>query len=288
MPFLKKSQHRNMPLVKLTGLLLFAAMLCGCVAAPQKPAENPAAEYTPQIKITTADTTVAGQDAVLVNLKEETSVCSITGAGCYLLSGTLSGKIEIDAQDQIVHLILGGVDVRSVSGPALQVNSAGKVIVTLQEGTVNTLRDSAPYWQGSQADACIYSECDLTINGTGSLNVSGYYEDGIHTKDVLKILGGKVFVEAKQDGIQGNDGIVVTCPTLTVQSERNGLYTTKTGKPAKGNIEIYSGDHSIIAGGYAISCVADLYLDQCSLYATGILDTYKVDGKAFIAEASDA
>lgn len=288
MRFLKKCQHNSMLFRKLAVLLLFVTVLCGCDTQAQGPTQSVAPQLAPQIKITTADTTVTGQNAVLVDLKEVDSVCSITEPGCYLLSGTLSGKIEVDAQDQIVHLILGGVDVKSVSGPALQITSAGKVIVTLQEGTKNTLRDSATYPQGSLADACIYSECDLTINGAGSLDVSGYYEDAIHTKDVLKILGGDVFVQAKQDGIQGNDGIVVTCQSLTVQSERNGLYTTKTGKPAKGNIEIYSGEHSIIAGGYAISCTADLYVDRCSLYAMGVLDTYKVDGESFVAEAPNA
>lgn len=288
MRFSKKFQHGNVLLVKTAALLLSATMLCGCAAGVQEPTQNIAQQLTPQIKITTADTTTAGQDPVFVDLETANSVCSITEPGCYLLSGTLSGKIEIDAQDQIVHLVLGGIEVESVSGPALQVISAGKVIVTIQEGTVNTLRDSATYPQGSQADACIYSECDLTINGAGSLNISGYYKDGIHAKDVVKILGADVFVQAKQDGIQGNDGIVVTCQTLTVQSERHGLYTTKFGKPAKGNIEIYNGDHSLIAGGYAISCAADLYVEQCSLYAIGVLDTYEVDGVTFIAEGSDA
>lgn len=288
MRFSKKCHHSNVLFAKLAALFLSMTVLCGCDTGAQEPMQNMAEQFTPQIKISNADTTVAEQDAVLVNLEEADSVCSIREAGRYLLSGALSGKIEIDAQDQIVHLILGGIEVKSVSGPALQVISAGKVIITVQEGTVNTLKDAATYPQGTQVNACIYSECDLTINGSGTLNVSGYYEDAIHTKDTIKILGGDIFVQAKQDGIQGNDGIVVTSQTLTVQSERNGLYTTKTGKTGKGNIEIYSGDHSIIAGGYAISCAADLYVDQCSLYAMGVLDTYRVDGETFVAEGSDA
>ncbi len=285
MRFLKKNKRKYLVLVVL---LLSVISLCGCNTAVTVPSSTSTAQPAPQIKITTADTTVDGQNAVLVNLSAADTVCNIKNPGCYLLSGTLNGTIEIDAQDQIVHLILGGVEVKSVSGPALQVISAGKVIVTVQEGTMNSFRDSATYPQACLADACIYSECDLTINGAGSLNISGYYEDAIHAKDVLKILGGTVFVQAKQDGIQGNDGIVVTCSELTVQSERNGLYTTKTGKTGKGNIEIYSGDHSIIAGGYAISCVADLFVDQCSLHANGVLRTYKVDGNTFVAEDSDA
>ena len=69
-----------------------------------------------------------------------------------------------------------------------------------------------------------------------------------------------------------------------MQSERHGLYSTKTGKLSKGNIEIYEGNHSVIAGGYAVSCAADLYIDQCELYTMGVLGTYKTAGTAHIAE----
>lgn len=285
MRFLKK--YKKSWQVSAT-VLLAAAMLWGCAPKDPTPVQNDGMELTPQIAVTKADTATDGQDAKVVDLDGVSDLCKITEPGWYFLSGVLEGIIEIDAQDQVVHLILGGVDVKSVSGPALQVTSAGKVIITLQEGTENTFRDSAVYPQGSTMDACIYSVCDLTINGTGALNVSGYYQDAIHTKDVLKVLGGKVFAQAKQDGMQGNDGILVTCQSLTVQSERNGLYTTKTGKPAKGNVEIYGGDHSIIAGGYGISAATDLYVDECRLYAMGVLDTYKVEGRSFVAEESHA
>ena len=286
MQCLKKSQIRKA--AGISAVLLCLVLLCGCDADIPGTTQNTQALHTPQIKITTADTTVTEENAVAINLEEIDSVCSITDPGPFLLSGNLRGQVQIDAQDQVVHLILGGVEVESLLGPALNVISAGKVIITLQNGTENTFRDTAEYPKGSQENACIYSQCDLTFNGTGALNVTGYYEDAIRTKDVLKILGGNVFVQSKRDGIRGNDGIVVTCQTLSVQSERHGLYTTKTGKPSKGNVEIYGGDHSVIAGGYAISCMTDLYVNDCSVYTAGVLGNYQVSGHSFIAEGSDA
>ena len=285
MQFLKKIKNSCWWLVAVS---LVAVMLCGCSAQDAALVQDHPSELTPQIAVTKADTATGNNDAVVVDLDTASDLYKITEPGWYYLSGALEGTIEIDAEDQVVHLILGGVDVKSVSGPALQVTSAGKVILTLQEGTENTFRDSASYPKGSDMDACIYSTCDLTINGAGTLNVSGYYQDAIHTKDVLKVLGGTVFTQAKQDGMQGNDGILVTCQSLTVQSERNGLYTTKVGKPAKGNVEIYGGDHSVIAGGYGISAAADLYVQDCQLYIMGVLDTYQVAGNAFVAEEPHA
>lgn len=286
MLFLKKSQIRKM--AGISAALMSLALLWGCAASTSDPTQGAQEQYAPQIKITTADTTVTGEDATTIDLEEIDSVCSITEPGCFLLSGNLRGQVQIDAQDQVVHLILGGVEVESFLGPALNVISAGKVIITLADGTENTFRDTAEYPKESQENACVFSQCDLTFNGTGKLNVTGYYQDGIRTKDVLKILGGNVFVQAKRDGIRGNDGIAVTCQALTVQSERHGLYTTKTGKPAKGNVEIYGGDHSVIAGGYAISCMTDLYVNDCALYTAGVLGNYHVSGRSFIGEGADA
>jgi len=281
MRFLKKL-HRNSFLVIVCVLLSPVAMLTGCYADAPLTTGEAVVPFTPQITITTADTTATAESPFTVDLGQVDDVCRITDAGSYMLSGHLTGRIEIDAQDQVVQVILAGVEVTSSSGPAFQVLSAGKVIISLQEGTENTFLDGAAYPQNSIADACIYSECDLTVNGTGSLNIIGYFQDGVHTKDVLKILGGNVFVQAKQDGLQGNDGIVVTCASLQVQSERHGLYTTKTGKISKGNMEIYNGGHSVVAGGYAFSCAADLYIDQCQMHAMGVLGIHKTAGNAYV------
>lgn len=286
MQFLKKILHQNRILLCISGMVLTLIILVCCNTDAPSSATNTSTSYTPQIAITTLDTVVAQQASVMMDLKQVDSVCKITEAGSYVLSGALDGRIEIDAQDQLVHLILSNADIRSASGPALQVLSAGKVIISLQEGTTNAFTDNPFYSNDSTADACIYSECDLTINGAGALNIVGYYQDGVHTKDVLKILGGDVFVQAKQDGLQGNDGIVVTCDSLQVQSERHGLYTSKSGKTAKGNMEIYNGNHSVVAGGYAFSCAADLYIDECQMYGKGVLGTYKVAGNAHIAEVA--
>jgi len=283
--FLKKYQT-NIPAFVLA-LCLLAGMLCACQTPAEEEIPGTSMVYTPRFTITDADTDVSCEDPVTVNLEEKLSLCSITEPGTYLLCGKMSGQILVDAQDQVVHLIFAGVEVVSTAGPALQINSAAKVILTLQAGTENTLRDFPSYPKGSQENACIYSVSDLTVNGTGSLTVSGYFEDAIHVKDVLKLLGGNIFVQAKRDAIQGNDGIVVNCQSLTVQSERHGLYTKRTGNPPKGSIEICGGNHSVIAGGYGISCVGDLYIDQCTVRTTGVLGKYRVDGETLIAEGCD-
>lgn len=261
--------------------------LWGCGNGKQEPVQAAdTVAVQPQLKLTAADQETAGENPVQIDLTVQNSPVQITRGGSYLLTGTLEGSIHIDAEEQIVHVILQNAAVDSSEGPAFYVHSAGKVILTLAEGTENTLQDSGIYEESEAADACIYSECDLTINGTGTLNVYGYYQDAVHTKDVLKILDGSIFVQSKRDGLRGNDGILLSCRETTVQSERNGLRTTKTGKPGKGNIEILAGSHSVIGGNYAITCARDLHVQDCDLFLLGVVGFYHADGEQYIQEGS--
>ena len=241
----------------------------------------------PKIALTAADQETACVAQNVVDLNQITEkVYRITEPGCYKLFGELDGTIQIDVEDQLTHLVMNGVVVESSQGPALEVVSAGKIFITLQDGTENFLLDAADYPINADADACLFSSCDMTINGSGALNVYGYYKDAIHSKDVLKVLDGKLFVQSKRNGLRGNDGVVIRNASLNVQSEKNGIQSTKVGQNAKGNIEIYDSICSVIGGEYAISCLADLYVADSDVYAMGILGDIEVNGTKAIEEGN--
>lgn len=263
-------------------ILLTALHLCGCASTNPTPSE-PAG--SPQIALTAADLQTTAQAPVAIALGTE-AVCSITAGGSYLLSGSLNGSIVIDAGQQVVHLILDNVSVSAPTGPALEVISARHLILTLPKDTESSFRDSGKYPVNTESDGCIYSTCDLTVNGEGTLNVSGFFKDAIHTKDTLKILNDSCFVQSKRDGLHGNDGVAVRCRDLTVQCERNGIYSTKTGKSARGNVEVLDTAGSVIGGGYAISCAADLYVAKSDLHVAGVYDRLQVAGSSYVEEGS--
>jgi hypothetical protein len=207
----------------------------------------------------------------------------ISAAGDYELSGTFKGKITVSAEENIVHIILAGVDISSSNGPAVEVQSAGKVIITLKDGTENIIRDSANY-KNTDAESCIYSVCDLTINGTGSLNVYGYYKDAIYSKDIVKLLDGTVFIQSKRNAVRGNDGILVETKSLDIESEGNGLKTTKTGKNNKGVIDVCAGDVTVIAGNSSFVSASDVYIRDCSIYTKSIISDFDVAGECHIGK----
>ena len=274
------------------GLLLCICLLAGCSvkempAAEEKTQMIPVAsadDYEPVFAVTRADKAVGDEKEILVDLSEMPNPYKIQDAGTYRLTGALYGSICIEAEEQIVHLILDEASVYSGSGPAIQVDSAGKVILTLEEGTVNTLQDSGTYQAEGEENACIYSMCDLTVNGTGALNVHGYYKDGIHSRDVVKILEGEIYIQAKRDGIRGNDGILIGGGELEIESERTGLHTTKSGKTGRGNIEVLNGTLTIISGEYAVYALGDLCVRECTVLARGILEDLQAEGMVYIRE----
>lgn len=209
----------------------------------------------------------------------------LSGSGDIWLSGSLEGQVVIDAEeDELVHLYLAGVEVISPNGPALWIREAAKVIVTLVSDTENVLADSPDYTDYEETPACLYSICDLTVNGGGALQVFGYHEDGIRSRDRLKLLDGTVSVQAKGDGVRGNDGIYMQSAFVEIESEKNGLRTVNQGAEDRGVIEVNGGTLSVVAGQNGIRAASDLYLYDVLCSVNAVEEKMRTEGTAYIAD----
>lgn len=201
------------------------------------------------------DSIIAENDGVSVN----GSIATITSAGTYSLSGTLSdGQIIVDTQDKdIVRLILSDVDLRSSTSAPLYIASAEKVILVLVEGTQNSVSDAASHTFIDPAEvepnAAVFSKADLTIYGEGSLTVTGNYSDGIASKDGLILASGTLIVNAADDGIRGKDYLVIKAGNITVVAQGDGLKADNEEDATRGFISILSGALNVTSGGDAIT-----------------------------------
>lgn len=211
----------------------------------------------------------------------------ITEGGDYRLTGSMDHRIVIDTDDQPVHLYMSDVSLSPAEGGALLVLSAGKVVLTCMDGTENRFHDSPYYGKYRDYDACVYSVPDLTVNGPGRLVIGSVYEDAIHVKDIFKAVDTSIDIRAKGDGIRGNDGVSLVNVTGRIESEKNGIRTTKNGKDIKGCIVIRNTGVSIIAGKYAINSYDSLDIRDSEVFMKGILgdtlvsvDTYIQEGNA--------
>jgi hypothetical protein len=182
------------------------------------------------------------------------STITITSAGTYSISGALNdGQIKVDTQDkEAVKLVLGGVDVTCSTNAPIYIISAEKVVITLADGTENKITDGDSYvFEDAVSDepnAAIFSHDDLTINGNGSLTVKSNYNNGIQSKDDLKIISGNINVSAINDGIKGRDSITIRDGNITVNTGGDGLQSNNNEDPERGYIAIEGGTLNITAG----------------------------------------
>ncbi len=188
------------------------------------------------------------------------SVVTISKPGAYLISGSCpDGQLIINCGDD-VFLILSGVDLTCSNGPAILCENAGKLTVTLAEGSVNSLSDGAGYTDESGEDtgAALFSRDTLVINGNGTLNVNGVYKDGIKSKDGLKLCGGTISVTSAEDGIIGRDYLLAAAGEVTVNSGRDGLKSTNSAETDKGYVSVTGGSYRLICGNDGIQAETSL------------------------------
>lgn len=222
-------------------------------------------EYYPEAKYSDFDLNTSVSDsAVYVTLsgsQAETTgelevgdgYIKIENGGDYVLSGDYSGQIIVESEEN-VHLILSGVTVYNPMSP-IYVKSAKNVCITLATGTVNTISDSSEYTYEDGEDepaAAVYSKADLTINGDGELIVNANYDKGIHSKDDLKIISGKIEVNSVGDAIKGKDCLLIKDGEITITTGVDGLKSNNDSNEEKGYVIIEGGKINISAGDDAV------------------------------------
>ncbi|MEQ9442134.1 MAG: carbohydrate-binding domain-containing protein [Cyclobacteriaceae bacterium] len=194
------------------------------------------------------------------------SVVTITASGNYHISGSLAdGQVIVDTEDEnIVRLILDGVDISSASSAPIYVASAEKTMIVLADNTENYVTDSDSYVfedpEEDEPDAAIFSKDDLTIFGNGALTVNGNYNEAIKSKDGLIIASGTIMVNSVDDGIQGKDYLIVKNGNITANVSGDGFKSNNDEDATLGYIAIENGNIQITAGGDAIQAETDVLI----------------------------
>ena len=194
------------------------------------------------------------------------NIITITSAGTYVISGTLSdGQILIDTEDaNPVRLVLNGASISSSGSAPIYVEKAAKAVLILAEGTENNLADGSDYTysdaEEEEPDAALFSKSDLTINGTGTLSIDANFKHGINCKDTLKILDATLNVDAVSDGIRGKDSIAVQNANLTVNAGSDGMQSSNDTDSSLGYIVIESGTFRITSGNDGIQAETALLI----------------------------
>ena len=199
-----------------------------------------------RIALLDGGTTVTGNGATVSG-----NTVTITAAGTYLISGTLSeGQIKAEANEaDKVQLVLSGATVTSANSAALHVAKADKVFLTLADGSENTLATSGAYAASddSAIDGAIFSRSDLTVNGGGSLAVSSAEGNGIVCKDDVVLASGTATVTAAKHAIQANDSVRIAGGSYTLRAGTDGIHAKNDENSKLGYIYVAGGSLDITA-----------------------------------------
>lgn len=220
--------------------------------------------------ITLSGSSASASGSASSNVKVDGGTVTISGGGTYVISGELSnGRIVVNAPKADVRLVLKGASITSSDGPAIDVQDAGNAIVVLAKDSKNTLTDGATYASGQEATAALFSSDTLTVTGTGSLDVSGSYKDGISSKNGLIITGNTTInVKAADDGLRGKDYLVVEAGTLTVEAGGDGLKSSEGNDETKGFISLGKASVTLTSSDDAITATTDVTVKDTTLTIT--------------------
>ncbi|MDE5946217.1 MAG: carbohydrate-binding domain-containing protein [Oscillospiraceae bacterium] len=188
----------------------------------------------------------------------------ITEGGKYKISGNFNGQIKVNS-DEKIWLILDNANINCSDSAPIYIEKADKVFITLAPDSENTLTDGISYKYDSEEqnepDAVIFSKDNLTLNGTGILNINANYNEGITSKDDITITGGKININSVGNGIKGKDCIAITSTEINITAEADGMKSSNTKDEGKGFVFINDGIINIDAKEDAIQSEQELIIN---------------------------
>lgn len=201
----------------------------------------------------------------------------ITEESVYGLSGTFYGNIVVDVTDDYkFELATEGFSLISQTECPLQILSGDKVTISAKKGTENyvyDIRDEVSDTDETAISASVYSLCDLDIQGKGSLYVTSLNNNGIHTKDDLKVKNLFLQVDCKDNALKGNDSVTIQSGEIVLIARNgDGIKTSNSDLSSKGKqrgtVAISGGDLLIYAARDGIDSAYDVTVDESSATVT--------------------
>ena len=213
------------------------------------------------------------------------STVTISKAGTYVISGQSDGvqiKIAADKSDD-VKLVLKGATMTNTDA-AISATSAGYVYLTLAEGTTNSLSDSSSN-SDEKANAALFSKVDLTINGSGTLNVDGKKSNAIKVNDTLHITGGTFNLTSVGDAFNVNDELNITGTTMTIDAKEDGVKVDNDDDLTVGNMYLANNTITVTAGDDGIHASGKLVIDSGTYTVKNA--TEGIEGKSITINGGD-
>lgn len=173
---------------------------------------------------TNATITLSGNEGTISDTTRGSSgsEVTITSKGIYKVTGSSENvtiKINDSNQSGNIYLILDNVSMTNTSNACIYVEACDKLIIQCTGNSFLTYSNSD---SSSKTDGAIYSKDDITINGSGSLDINSSLH-GIVCKEDIKITGATLNINSDNIGIQAEDSLRIDGGTTAIQSDHDGI-----------------------------------------------------------------
>ena len=164
-----------------------------------------------------------------------------------------------DDEDKI-QLVLKDVTITNSDMPCVYVKNADKVFITTM--STNSLSVTGTFTSDGETstDAVIFSRDDVVFNGNGSLTIQSS-DNGISSKDDIKITGGTITINCVNDALETHEMIAVAGGNLTIKTSKDGFHAEYDDNDTVGSVYIQGGVIQIDAGDDGIHAITNLVID---------------------------
>ena len=184
-------------------------------------------------------------------------------------------QIYVNAPEKTIIVELNGVTIENNENSPIYVADCDTIEISAKKDTTNYVKDTRSAYTedvDGQGKAAIYVlNGDLKLKGSGTLNVSGGYYNGIHGKDDVKIQKQTLTINAYNHGVKGNDSITIVSGTINITCGGDGLHTENSDISSKqkqrGNVTISGGTVSINSWGDAVAASYNAIVEQADASA---------------------
>ena len=236
------------------------------------------------------------------------NVYKLTQAGTYTLAGKLIGQILVEVSTGEVVIELNNVSITYDQDSPIKVTSADKVEISAKSGTGNTITDNRnkkTVDTDTLGEGAIYAKCDMKLKGSGTLVVTGNYNNGIHCTKDLTIQKQTLKVTGYNNAIRGNSSVTITSGEVQAYSKTgNGIKTVDSDlsnkQKQRGTIAISGGAVYVDSYRDALDAAYNVEVDQLDTEVATTLSiktgknssaynasTFKADSEKGLKSAND-
>lgn len=179
-------------------------------------------------------------------------------------------QIYVNAPEKVIVIELNGVTLENNANSPIYVEDCDTVEISAKKGTTNNIKDTRAAYvtdqEGQGKGAIFVNNGDLKLKGTGTLNITANYLNGIHGKDDVKVQKQTLNITAVNHGIRGNDSVTITSGTINISCGGDGLHSENSDISSKGNqrgnVTINGGSLTINSWSDAIQASYNAIIDQ--------------------------